>query len=164
MLITYADHWAVPLKLIAQKLCSKLFAFKFLPFKDAISHTASGTVKDRGHHGLPSVSNFKYVPLAPQPIYLLSIYPREIPEQVHTGTFTWISTNPFLLLLLVLFLFWDSEELEQPTCPLLRRKKSPVGGIHSRIFYSIYNLGTFVIHYQEATLENLSHLYPEKLR
>lgn len=80
-----------------------------------------------------------------------SIYPKEILEQDYIGTFTWIITNPFLLLLCFCLGIMESEVT---SVFITKRMKKPLDvGVHCGLF-----------HYQELTQENLSHLHPKKLR
>ena len=90
-------------------------------------------------------------------------YIPKIPEQIQTGTFTWIITSA-LSLLFVLFLFWDGGEQEQSNCLTMRMKNSPVMGMHDEISHSTWNLGVFFIQSQELTHEKSLPLVSQKAR
>lgn len=106
-LITYTNHWAVTPKLIKrstkiifQNLRLQISSFERRHF----THSFWDHKGERLHW--PAICQyFVMLHMHPFPIpprHKLchpSVYPREILEQVHTGTFIWIITNAFLLLL-----------------------------------------------------------------
>lgn len=145
MLITYANHWAGtlnPIKGSPKIIFPKIFAFKFLPFKKDISSTASGTIKShllvcchvcRRMHPLPRN------PANPPTI----TDPREIPQQVHTGTLTWLANASAV----VCFVFVLGEQRAGATrVSTAKRTKS---GVQYRTFGSDSYFGLFIIHSRE---------------